>query len=152
MCKRGLLPYSRFKKFRNMLKFAIKLSKKIYYKKKFQTIERCPKSTWKLINNLLKPKNKSENISIEKNGNVITDPSEVSTVLNEYFCSTPYQLHNNIPNICSNTDCKITSITTSFHLLIQLKLKIPCWNQKTQAFTIMMLLLGFWKLSLMTAQ
>ena len=77
-----------FKRFKNRVTGMIRLSKQTYYANKFFEYKEDIKRTWKVINNILKPRNYSFNRSVKK---IIVDDTEythnvdIANKINDYF-------------------------------------------------------------------
>ena len=84
-CRQSLLSFSRFKAYRNLLNKTLDVAKKLYYRDKFSDISKDPKSTWKLINNVLNP-SKSEKSIVLKEGNAsIVNSTFLSDKFNAFY-------------------------------------------------------------------
>ena len=85
--------------YRNTLTSVLRKAKKDYYSLQFQTHKNDIKSTWKVINDVLKNKD-GKKLGIDKithNGNTITDSHEIAEAFNAYFVNIGPNLANNIP-------------------------------------------------------
>ena len=77
----------KFKQYRNKLNHLLRITKKIYYKSKFEAIKNNTRQTWALINEVI---NKKRSASILPDAFVhdneeITDPVKIANNFNEYF-------------------------------------------------------------------
>ena len=95
-CKLKLLPFSRFKTYRNLLNKTLRLAEKIYYEKKFNELNNS-KQTWNLINSLSKPCPKSKKILIKENGIAIEDKKVLSNKFKDEYSYTPPHTNHNVP-------------------------------------------------------
>ena len=85
-CKRGLLPFNRFKNYRNLLNKTLDLAKKIYYTEKFHNINQDSRQTWKIINSVSNPtKSKVIKRNILINNVNIDDDLTLAFEFNQYF-------------------------------------------------------------------
>ena len=55
------------------------------------------KSTWKILNHVIKPDGKFSTIKLVADDIVLTDHTETASVFNEYFSHVTDELMNNIP-------------------------------------------------------
>ena len=90
-CARGLLPFSRFKNYRNLLNKTLELAKKIYYQNKFSALNNDSKQTWKVINKVSNPCKTQKNTLLVENGVVIDDELTLAYKFNNYYsdCTPP---------------------------------------------------------------
>ena len=64
-----------------------------YYNDKFNNNLNDSKSTWKVINKILKPNSKKQNdFKIEENGTKLSDSTEIDNAFNYYFSSVAHHL------------------------------------------------------------
>ena len=82
--KMNLLPFSTFKIYRNMLTKALKIAKSLYYERKLSEAD-GPKSTWNLLNNLTKKTLERPVVSLNIDGEEITNNVIIAENLNNYF-------------------------------------------------------------------
>ena len=81
---------SEYKIFRNKLTRLKQLSKKLYFQKSVMQAQNNSKHLWKTINNIINYKNpKKSTLSHleDKHGNKITDPEQISNIMNHNFVS-----------------------------------------------------------------
>ena len=91
----------KFKQYRNKLNHLLRITKKRYYKTKFEA-----RQTWALINEVINKK-KSASIlpdAFIHNNEEITDPVEIANKFNEYFTNVGPNLASKIPTV--NTSFK----------------------------------------------
>ena len=73
--------------------------KKTYYKSKFENCHGDSSSTWKLTNNILGRKNKSNTPpSLKHNSLEVTDETRISNIFNYYFANVGRNLASTIQN------------------------------------------------------
>ena len=84
-CKAGLLPWSKFRNYRNILNKTILLSKKMYYKYKFLSMNNNPKNTWKIINSVCNPIKSKKSIILKENNTTIDNGCTIANKLNKSF-------------------------------------------------------------------
>ena len=84
-CRQGLLSFSRFKAYRNLLNKTLDVAKKLYYKDKFSEISKDPKSTWKLINNVLNPAKSEKSIVLKEGNAIIVNSTTLSDKFNSFY-------------------------------------------------------------------
>ena len=97
--KNGLTQYEQFVNYKKELNRKIKLAKKNYYMNKFKTCHGDSSSTWKLTNNILGRKNKSNvPTSLMHESNEVTDVTRICNIFNHYFANIGQNLANTIPN------------------------------------------------------
>ena len=71
-----------------------------YYNDKFNNNLHDAKSTWKVINKILKPNSKKHNdFQIENNGTKLSDITEISNSFYDYFLSVAPSLAAQIPDV-----------------------------------------------------
>ena len=88
-CVRKLLPFSRFKNYRNLLNKTLNLAKKIYYEEQFSVVNNNSKKTWEIINKVTNPC-KVKNIVIKENNILLDNENVLAHNFNLYFpASTP---------------------------------------------------------------
>ena len=88
-CVRKLLPFSRFKNYRNLLNKTLNLAKKIYYEEQFSVVNNNSKKTWEIINKVTNPC-KVKNIVITENNILLDNENVLAHNFNLYFpASTP---------------------------------------------------------------
>ena len=97
--KNGSIEYEQFVQYKNELKRKIKFAKKTYYKSKFENCHGDSSSTWKLTNNILGRKNKSNTPpSLKHNSFEVTDETRISNIFNYYFANVGRNLASTIQN------------------------------------------------------
>ena len=88
-----------YKQQRNLVSNKIKQAKMQYYNDKFNNNIYDAKSTWKVINKILKPNSKRQNdFHIEENGTKLSDSTEIANAFNDYFSS--------VADSCSKSCCR----------------------------------------------
>ena len=88
--------YMRYKNFRFELRKIIKLAKKTFYFKKFESVQGNMKKTWKLINDLRgKPKNNIK-ASFIINGEMVQDRRVIAKEFNIFFSSIARNLNTKV--------------------------------------------------------
>ena len=88
--KDGKISSNEYKHFRNFVTYQIRNSKKEYYSKLFENYKNDIKSTWRLINKILRPNSKNKRKSIKKiihNNYTYTENKDIANVFNEFFCN-----------------------------------------------------------------
>ena len=71
-----------------------------YFNNKFNNNLYVAKSTWKVINKILKPNSKRQNdFQIEESGTKLSDSTEISNVYNDYFSAVAPSLAAQIPDV-----------------------------------------------------
>lgn len=88
-----------YKRYCNILSRVKERSKIMYYKKSFNDIKNNSKKTWKMINNIvtLKPKSNLTPKLIMDNNNAYTNPEEIANKFNHFFRNVGPNLAKNIP-------------------------------------------------------
>ena len=92
--------YIRFKAYRKYLKKVIKLAKKNFYCKKFNSVQGDLKKTWGLINELRGKVKQNIKASFVINGELVEDRRKISNEFNNFFASVAKKLN---VKICSST-------------------------------------------------
>ena len=90
--------HEQYKTCRNLLSTSMKQSKQIYYTKYFKNTWNNIKNTWKEITTIVSIKNITATVphSTEFNNKIITDPTAMSNVFNNYFTSIAKKTNSNI--------------------------------------------------------
>ena len=128
-CKQGLLPFSEFRSYRNLLLKVLRLAKRIFLRDKFNSVSKDQKATWKLINKCF---NSNSNSNAPKelrtpNAN-ITDDDAIANSFRDMFQSHMISSDSNsgdnpsMPPI-SERSIFFTPFTTSEIIIIISKLK-----------------------------
>ena len=92
--------YKQQRKLRNLVSNKIKQAKMQYYNDKFNNNLHDAKSTWKVINKILKPNSKRQNdFQIEENGTTLSDSTEIANAFNDYFSFVAPNLAAEIPDV-----------------------------------------------------
>ena len=92
--------YIRFKGYRKYLKKVIKLAKKNFYCKKFNSVQGDLKKTWGLINELRGKVRQSIKASFVIDGELVEDRRKISNEFNNFFASVAKKLN---VKTCSST-------------------------------------------------
>ena len=87
--KFGLLPYSSFKRYRNLLNKALKLAKSNYHHDKIYNCYNDIKQLWSVINKLRNPVTKTIQHNININNELIVEEIAIANHFNNYFISLP---------------------------------------------------------------
>ena len=87
-----------FKTFDNIIDINIEETKKIYYHTTFSAYKNNLKKTWSMINDTLHKKKNCNDFPTEFiiNNESITDPIQISNILNNYFANVALDLASNI--------------------------------------------------------
>ena len=95
--RNGLVPYDQFLNYKKELKKKIETAKSNYYLHKFENCRSDSSSTWKVTNNILGRKNKS-NIppSLMHDSDVVTDEKKICNIFNQYFVNIGSNLASTI--------------------------------------------------------
>ena len=90
--------HKEYKDYRNMLSTIFKQSKTNYYNHYFEANWNSIKNTWKGIKSILNIKNTSADIpkTLTVDGTTISNPMEISNILNNYFSSITSKMKLNI--------------------------------------------------------
>ena len=89
-----------YKQQRNLVSNKIKQAKMQYYNDKFNNNLHDAKSTWKVINKILKPNSKRQNdFQIEENGTKLSDSTEIANAFNDYLLAVAPSLAAQISNV-----------------------------------------------------
>ena len=89
-----------YKTFKNKLTHIIRITKKNYFKEKFDMHRNNGKKTWETINEILKNKNKKTTVTdtfIASNGVPCTDNTDIANNFNIYFTNVGNTLAANLP-------------------------------------------------------
>ena len=97
---RTLYRFDTYKTCRNTVNAMIRKAKREYYNRKFEFAKNNMKVTWKVIYDVMNKKRATKNdiISIEHDGENITDKQDIANIFNEYFVSIGLKLQNKIHN------------------------------------------------------
>ena len=95
--RNGFVPYDQFLNYKKELKRKIETAKSNYYLYKFENCRSDSSSTWKVTNNILGRKNKS-NIppSLKHDSDVVTDEMKICNIFNQYFVNVGSNLASTI--------------------------------------------------------
>jgi hypothetical protein len=107
--KRGIVSFSRFKIFRNMLIKALRVSKRNYYFHKINSNNGNMKQMWKTINSLRKPYTSNKSFSLKIDDEIVTDNQTIANKFNDHFLQLPIELKSTIP-ISSHVDGNLNNI------------------------------------------
>ena len=93
-----------YKTYKNKLSHLIRIAKRSYYDRKFESAQKDLKLTWKLLNEVInKRKSKSPlPSSFKSEGRTITDPVEIANRLCKYFTNIGPNLASAIPAVNSS--------------------------------------------------
>ena len=142
--------HNKYKIYRNKIVTLLKLSKSNFYKKCFNDNLNNSRETWKKINELIfnKQNNSDSHISlIVKDGiakeRLITEPSEIASTFNDFFCTIASDLNNKIPNFGNFEDyIKRPTNSNSFFFRavtpteMEETIKLLCHSKSTGDFSI----------------
>ena len=103
--------YNRFKSYRKYLKNVIKLAKKNFYAKKFESVKGNLKKTWALINDLRGKTKHNIKASFKIDGQLVTDKRKISNEFNTFFASVAKTMNEKI-----NTKTRSSSLNRSSEL------------------------------------
>lgn len=80
---------SKYKQYRNKLHHLIRISKKRYYKEKFEQTKNNIRQTWSIINEIINKQKTRKNLpkAFRYNNSEITDPLDIANQFNEYFAN-----------------------------------------------------------------
>jgi hypothetical protein len=112
----GLITFSHFKIFRNLLSKAIRLSKRNYYFHKINSCNGNMKNIWHIINSLRKPFTSCNDFTIKVNNEILTKDEIIVNKFNDYFIQLPKDLKETIPKVINNSITKISMNEKSFWL------------------------------------
>ena len=93
---RGVISYHSFKMHRNMLKFVLKDTKRLYYWSKVNEARGNAKATWRTLNGILKRNTKTA-IRLTNNNGVTMSNADMVNHFNEYFTSVAADLVRRLP-------------------------------------------------------
>jgi hypothetical protein len=101
--RRNKITRQSFNAYRNILNYVVKLSKRLYYRKKIYEQRHSSKKTWQVINELLKRKVTNTNVSLAVDGETLSD-CNMTNHFNTYFTSIAAKLVSELPrtNIVRN--------------------------------------------------
>lgn len=116
LLKRHQIPYNVFKAYSSLLNKLIKRVKREYYIQKFETASTDSKETWKLINNILGRKKRSEISELDIEGNIITDEKQLAENFVDFFASIPIDAQSKLKNPIENFDNIIPVNNSSIYL------------------------------------
>ena len=89
----------RYVRYRNILSSSLRLAKRMYFSKQFDKCKFDLKSTWKVINEVMKTKtNSGPPKYIFKDGLQIDNSTDMAEIFNDYFVNLGPDLANKIPN------------------------------------------------------
>ena len=100
--KRSTSTVALYKKFRNCVTIELKDSKHKYFQNYFATHKQNMKQVWSGIKSIISHKGcNTSTISriMDKNGKVLSEPTKISNIFNEYFVNVANSITENIPKI-----------------------------------------------------
>jgi len=103
-----------YRDYRNSLCAKISKAKSLYYRTKFGNSSRDIKSTWKLINKILKPNFDSPDLKLEDGDNFITGSEEIANTFNDYFSSVATDLASRIPTVSTDPLSYVGGVENTF--------------------------------------
>jgi hypothetical protein len=75
-----------YKSYRNVYNKLIRASKRLFYCESLHKAKKNPKKTWEILNDALGRSSMPPKIDkLSKNGNAITEPTEIANAFNEFF-------------------------------------------------------------------
>ena len=106
-CKDNIIKanlHNEYKVCRNLIVNLIRTSKQNYFTQYFQKNSRNSKKIWQGINEYLnrKKQNNSNNITLNINGNNITEPLNIANIFNNFFTSIADKIRTKIPVFFNN--------------------------------------------------
>lgn len=108
-----LLP--QYKRYKNIFVKLLRDTKANYYKNKFENCSTNSKSTWKLINQVLKPNSKNKHeLTIQINGDKTFNLNILANEFNNPFSSVAPNLARNIPIANADPLSYLPRLPTSF--------------------------------------
>ena len=103
--KLGFLSKNSYNQYKNTLEKLIKSGKKLYYENIFKSSINNVRKSWKLINNILKPNNKSKNEVKLKIDDDYIKVENAPNVFNDYFSTIGQKLKDKVPPCDNNFSC-----------------------------------------------
>ena len=106
-----------YKIYKNKLTHIIRLSKKLYFRNKFDIFKNDCRKTWSTINEVLKSKNKKTNINdkfMTSDGNCCTDKNKIVNQFNKYFTSIGTNLNAKLPQTAQDPTHLINNNSANF--------------------------------------
>ena len=106
-CKNNILKlelHHQYKLYRNSIVKLIRTSKQNYFTQYFQLNSKSSKKLWQGINEYLnrKKNNNTNNITLNINGNNISEPLNVANIFNNFFTTIADNIRTKIPNAFNN--------------------------------------------------
>ena len=86
--RKNIMSKKSYSDYRNFVTNKIRSAKKKYYEDKFNSVKNIIKETWKIINDVLKPKNNSRRNILNKiivNNNTYENSNDISNLFNDFF-------------------------------------------------------------------
>ena len=114
LTKTNPLLIDHFKTFSKQLKNILYITKKTYYRNKFKNISNEIKTTWKVINSLIKPVKNRKVLKLDIDGVLTEDPAILTNSLNNHFVSIAPTLASNIPTVNSDPTSYLTRNQNTF--------------------------------------
>ena len=88
----------KYARYRNILTTTLRFAKRRYFTRQFDLYKNDTKSTWKVVNEVLRVKDKSEQVKeISQHGILIQNPVHVANAFNDFFVDLGPSLASNIP-------------------------------------------------------
>ena len=114
LVKSNPLLSEQFKLFCSNLKKVILDTKKMYYCDKFENISGNIKSTWKVINSLIKPNKNKNSLKLVIDGVLTDDPATLANSFNDHFVSVAPILASKIPEVDTDPTYFVNRNSNSF--------------------------------------
>ena len=116
--KKGLVAYSYFNDYCKVLKLLLKRLEISYFKHRFLRCKKDSKKTWETINDVLGRVKKDHVYAIKcDDGNITSDPLELSNLFNKYFHSVPHETQKKLKQPLCNYDYLVPSNPHSIFLV-----------------------------------
>jgi len=103
-----------YRSYRNSLCTRISRAKSQYYLAKFGNGSGDTKSTWKLINRILKPNCNSHELKLQNGDDIVINSEEVANTFNDYFSGVAADLASKIPTVSADPLSYVERVENTF--------------------------------------
>ena len=96
--KNGIVSFDHYNSFKNNFTTILRHAINNYFQRKFTECSNNSRDTWKTLNSLIRYENTSKDVILNHDGSIVSDPSAIAEVFNNYFSNVAYNLDRNIPH------------------------------------------------------
>ena len=98
--KNGIVTFDHYNySFKNNFTTTLRLAKNSYFQRKFTECSNNSRYPWKTLDCLIQCKKTSKDVTLNHNGQSISDPSAIAEIFNSYFSNIASNLDSDIPHL-----------------------------------------------------